>query len=113
MSGDILDSDTSLLTLQRKPLLQSTDTQRRIQTTMSHSAQDKPKVSTSHGHNTHLQPYLDKKEQSYYPSLLEKLSVCQEQQLGNNYFTKWFMRRFKCVLAKLSSVWVTEQAKLT
>lgn len=110
MSGDILDNDTTLLTetcvTKYRHSAKNTD----YNVT---SAQDKPKVPVSHRHNTHLQPYLDKKEQSYYLSLLERLSMRQEQQLGNNYFTKWFMRRFKYVLAKLSSVWVTEQAKFT
>lgn len=72
MSGDILDNDTTLLTLQRKPVLQSTDTQRRIQTTTSRSAQDKPTVSVSHRHDAHLQPYLDKKRTILLPLTLRE-----------------------------------------
>lgn len=67
MSGDILDNNATLLTLQRKPELQSTDAQGRIQNTTACSEQDRPEVSVSHGHNTHLWPYLDKEEKSYYP----------------------------------------------
>lgn len=56
MSGDILDNDATLLTLQQKPVLQSTDAQGRIQNTTACSEQDRPKVSVSHRHNAHYGP---------------------------------------------------------
>jgi hypothetical protein len=69
----------------------------------------------SHRHDTHLHPYLDKRNSlSFYRPLLENLDMCQEQQLGNN---KWFMGSFRFALAILSGAWVTagkqNQAKLT